>query len=410
MRRITIFVLLVLLVFTWSDMFACTAFLVEDGESVWVGNNEDFYYPYTRMQFIPAKDGDYGRVYFGFNTMFPQGGMNEKGLFYDGFAVQEDLDTPRPDCPDGIFDRIMAECATVEEVLVLVNRHGLHHCLEGMMMFGDETGDSVIIGGDALVRKQGTLQICTNFFQEGVRKEDITCPRYLKAEAMLTSGSASIPILVRQTLKAVSLEDTQYSIIYDLKNKKFFLMFYQDFEKVKTFDLQEELKKGARTYNIPDLFPGNLEYEMRYFEKITPVNNRNMALFLKMCGFLSLLFPLLFVVFKITKKWQTGKSPIFMIPASLLNFIYIMAFSKYSQVFYIGLPESMEGLPVTQVILIHLPITIVVLLSAMVITLYFDSQWKTRNPGLQILFFLNSLVLLVSQGLYLYWDLFRSYI
>lgn len=60
---------------------ACTAFLMKSGNKVLVGNNEDGSNPETRIWTVPAGiNGTFGRIYFGFNDLSAQGGINEKGL------------------------------------------------------------------------------------------------------------------------------------------------------------------------------------------------------------------------------------------------------------------------------------------------------------------------------------------
>jgi hypothetical protein len=73
------------------------------------------------------------------------------------------------------------------------------------------------------------------------------------------SGEISVD-LFRRILDAVHIEKgapTQYSNICDLKNGKLYLYHFHNFDDVKVFDLEEELKKGAHSLDIPDLFPGN---------------------------------------------------------------------------------------------------------------------------------------------------------
>ena len=69
--------ILVGMVFTNPLAYACTAFMASESNLVLVGNNEDYNIPHTRMWFIPAKYGHYGRVYFGYDNWSPQGGMND---------------------------------------------------------------------------------------------------------------------------------------------------------------------------------------------------------------------------------------------------------------------------------------------------------------------------------------------
>ena len=46
--------------------YACTGFMMTDGDLVLVGNNEDYKIPYTRVWFVPAEKEKYGRIYFGY--------------------------------------------------------------------------------------------------------------------------------------------------------------------------------------------------------------------------------------------------------------------------------------------------------------------------------------------------------
>jgi len=65
------------------DNSACTIFMGSSGGKVFVGNNEDFIDPNTYVWFLTPSPDKLGRVYFGYGHELPQGGMNEKGLFFD---------------------------------------------------------------------------------------------------------------------------------------------------------------------------------------------------------------------------------------------------------------------------------------------------------------------------------------
>jgi hypothetical protein len=59
---------------------------------------------------------------------------------------------------------------------------------------------------------------------------------------------------------------TQYSNIYDLKNRRVYLFHYHNFEELLVIDLPEEMKKGVQSYEISSIFsritllgPGNGE-------------------------------------------------------------------------------------------------------------------------------------------------------
>jgi penicillin V acylase-like amidase (Ntn superfamily) len=128
LTRLFIFAFLFMFFVMPPNASACTAFLAAKGDSVFAGNNEDYFNPCTRMWFIPASGKEFGRVYSGFNHFFPQGGMNEKGLFFDGFAtapLKIVKSKARPVFRGSLSDRAMAECATVEEVAALFGRYNL---------------------------------------------------------------------------------------------------------------------------------------------------------------------------------------------------------------------------------------------------------------------------------------------
>jgi hypothetical protein len=68
---------------------ACTAVFVSAGGAVLVGNNEDASMPLSKVWVVPGEGGKYSRLCLGYasdNTI--QGGVNEKGLWFDSFSVE----------------------------------------------------------------------------------------------------------------------------------------------------------------------------------------------------------------------------------------------------------------------------------------------------------------------------------
>ena len=240
---------------------SCTGFLATDGDVVLAGNNEDSVNPQTRVWFVPPEDGRFGRVYFGFDSLSPQGGMNERGLFFDGFATAPRKvvrSTDKPVYIGALIDKVMAECATVEEVLAVFEKYNLEFMKRAMLMFGDATGDSAIIEGDDIVRKQGRFQVVANFYLSQTPAGQSPCDRYDIAVRMLENAEEISVPLCRSVLAAVHSEQetpTLYSNIYDLRRRKVYLYHFHNFENVVVFDLAEELKKGKRVLDLPSLFP-----------------------------------------------------------------------------------------------------------------------------------------------------------
>lgn len=59
---------------------------------MWAGNNEDFTFDFeTYLNVLPPARRKFGAMFFTYGgpKNFPQGGMNEKGLFFDLNAIPE---------------------------------------------------------------------------------------------------------------------------------------------------------------------------------------------------------------------------------------------------------------------------------------------------------------------------------
>ena len=265
MKTLLALAILIVVAFTHLSVHACTAFMMSDGERVLVGNNEDYNIPYTRVWFVPAVNGQYGRVYFGYDNWSPQGGMNDQGLFFDFFAtkpMEVKLSKERPKFQGSIIDTMAAECATVEEVLDLFSRYNLEFMLKFQMFVVDKTGDTAIIEGDDIIRKSGSYQVVTNFCQSMVEENRLpcewykpSCVQYKMAESMLTEGGTASVVHFRDILEATHRNTlgarTLYSNIYDLKNGLVYLYYLHNFDNEVVIDLNEELKKGCHYYELP---------------------------------------------------------------------------------------------------------------------------------------------------------------
>lgn len=250
----------------------CTAFLVCGDGKVLMGNNEDFWNPEVRIWFVPAERGRFGRVYLGYDNLYPQGGMNEKGLAFDGFATARYPlhEQEGKEVFDGqLLDKVVATCATVEDVVEMLTRYDLRLLERAMLMFSDKSGDSVIIEGDEFLRKAGSFQVVTNFYQSRRKNDRGMCPRFDSAVAKLEESKEVSVALCRRVLAATAQEGgapTQYSNVFDLKQGLIYLYHFHNFEEVVVFDLEEELKKGKHVLEIASLFPETYAYRS-YLQK-----------------------------------------------------------------------------------------------------------------------------------------------
>jgi hypothetical protein len=250
-----------------SPALGCLVFCFSDGKHVFGGNNEDYLVPDTRMWFVPAEAGSHGRVYFGFANGFPQGGMNDAGLFFDGLALDRReiaKSAERPPFAGNLADRAMAECATVAEVIALFEKHERTMLAAAQLFFGDRTGDAAIVEGTAVIRKHGPFLVATNFRQSQTPPAAISCERYRIATRMLgEAGDASVDVC-RRVLAATHQEQpaaTLYSNVYDLEEGIVYLYHFHNYENVVQIDLEEELAKGAHTVELKSLFPPTYAFD-----------------------------------------------------------------------------------------------------------------------------------------------------
>jgi hypothetical protein len=249
---------------------ACTGFLATGDDGPLFGNNEDELIPFTKMRFETGENGSYGGVYFGYTNVVGQGGMNEAGLVFDVFGAARNpvtVSIDRENIKGHQIRGLMAECATVADVLEFMARHNLAGMSGArMLMFADATGDSVIIEPNQIIRKSGAFQLITNFYQSedptgaNAYGEGKKCVRFEIAHKMLEDAKRVNISDARKILGAVHMEGdffTVYSNIYDLDDRLVYIYNFHDFANEVVIDLAEELKKGSRVVDLPPLFPRN---------------------------------------------------------------------------------------------------------------------------------------------------------
>jgi len=261
-KKSLVFLISALLLLPNHAAHGCTMFTATKHGKTLIGNNEDWVDPNTKMWVEPAAEGKYGVLYFGFGNMFPQGGMNDQGLVFDGFA------TPylairngegKRSFEDNLINKVMQECATIEEIVRLCEPYSMEGLENAQLMFADRHGDAIIVEGDVFHRKRGDFQVVTNFYLSLLEEGDeIPCRRYKLATEMLSKGDVSVDTF-RSILAAVHAEGewggTQYSNIYDPGEGLIYLYHFHNFQAEVVINLAEELAKGEHVVDLPSLFP-----------------------------------------------------------------------------------------------------------------------------------------------------------
>ncbi|WP_422080529.1 carcinine hydrolase/isopenicillin-N N-acyltransferase family protein [Ulvibacterium sp.] len=254
MKRLNL-ILLTLGILFQQQANACSIFTCSKNGQTLVGANEDEYTSFHYMWFVPATDNKYGAVFFGKNNMQTQAGMNEHGLFFD-FAAIPRIESKNREVNFVTTAEILASCKNIEEALEMFKKYTFS-AFSSQMLMADASGKSVLINADTIVHKTGDYQITTNFNVCNLQDNNYDCLRYDKIDnALAQTKDISVPFF-REILDDVHQEgkvSTQYSNIYDLKNREIHINWFHNYNESIVIDLKEELEKGFRMENLWDLF------------------------------------------------------------------------------------------------------------------------------------------------------------
>jgi len=174
-------------------------------------------------------------------------------VFFDGLSLPYKampVTSARPHFPSGdlaFFDEILARSANVQDVIDLTSRWNRTAGEYAQFLFGDRFGDSVIIDGDTVLRKQGAFQLATNFRLVDNPNPPYPEARYGTVASMLSRSDHYSVELFRQALDAAHAEGeypTVYSQVYELKTGIIHLYQFHDFQHEVVLNVAAELAKG----------------------------------------------------------------------------------------------------------------------------------------------------------------------
>lgn len=248
------------------NSFCCSMFKITMHGKTMVGNNEDYWNPNDRIWFEKGKKCEYGAFYVGFDNFWPQGGINQAGLVFDGFAEDYkaigDTIGKKPLSNDFLKD-IMRKCATVDEVKTYLSKFNLSGLETSMFFFVDKTGKYLVAEGDSLIVGNKEHYLVSNFYPSQVKNEcDVPLSYYQKGRKYLENNKNISVAFCSSVMDTLHQErgwgaGTMYTTIYDLKEGVINLYFFRDYTHVVVFNLNEELLKENHSLIVPDLFPEN---------------------------------------------------------------------------------------------------------------------------------------------------------
>ena len=258
----TIVLLILSLLFSYSAD-ACFILFLKDEHNILVANHEDWFANDAAIKINPPIQGRYGSVIFTFLTEgWAQGGMNEKGLFFDAahtpyqdISFGRDKTTPK----NYPWQEILDKAATVREALEILNHYALPELSEATVMLGDATGDAAIIGvhnNEMDIRPlDGRYLIQTNFNRwHPELNNEPKCERYQEAEQIMSGGPNVNVTTMRNILEQTHQDSlTVYSNIYDLKNRTIYTYNKRNFREAIITTLPDIFKYGECFFSLDSL-------------------------------------------------------------------------------------------------------------------------------------------------------------
>lgn len=242
---------------------ACTIFMKCVGNKVLVGNNED-YLPMARawLWIRPKIKSANGYLLWGFQEKYPEGGMNERGLFIDAAALPEKIaivkNSTKPDFQGYITEKVLQECSSVEQAVRLLGKYNLTWQEKAQIMIVDKSGDYAVIHANYVVRKTGATFALTNYSLGGADPSNFICWRRNTVMNELRKSPLSVELFRQALAKTAQNEPdnaTVYSQVCDLEAGRIYLYQQHNFNQTATLSLAGLLKKGRKGISISTFFP-----------------------------------------------------------------------------------------------------------------------------------------------------------
>lgn len=260
--------------FGFLHAIPCTVYKITKNGKTFVGNNEDYWDANTRIWFEKGKAGEYGAMYVGQDNLVAQGGMNEKGLVFDGFSVQErqiKYKTGKLKFYPTLFKDVIKKCQNTAEVAAMLGKYDLSPLNGGMLLYVEKNGKYLVVEADTMMMGNEDNYLLSNFCPSQTSNvQDLNIPYYQKGRKLMEQHidtSMSYLTQLSDTLHqdfGRGFGGTLYTTIYDLNEGIVNLYFYHDYSVTVKFNLKNELNKKDRILVIPEMFPDNTAGQFHY--------------------------------------------------------------------------------------------------------------------------------------------------
>lgn len=245
---------------------ACSVLYYIDSATgkIYAVNSEDYFLDVNAyIQIEPKSKNKFARLWYGWDK-FAQGGINEKGLFFDAAVTPEQRKIKGYGNPkNNLGDEILANCSTVDEALKFLEKEKIA-LNKSHMMFGDKTGKAVVVewvdGKRQLHWIEDNKLIMTNYLLSEPEAGNYPCYRYESIAnriSELEDNGEEINLLKigntfgQAVQPARELENgrsggTVYTSFIDITDNKFFLSYKLSNKNVIQLDLNKEFAKSKQ--------------------------------------------------------------------------------------------------------------------------------------------------------------------
>jgi hypothetical protein len=260
--------LLLLVLMSYTTVWACTVFSFANENALLFGNNEDYHLEPV-IWFLEGRDPYHNVLCLGFDQGALQGGMNDAGLCYDataGTGILLNWHKELAQAPGNWPTLVLQQCETVEDVEAWIRRYDFSSSGMAQFLYFDKNGDSLIVtsthsGEIAFLKKSAGARVITNFNVTDRSVGTYPCWRYDTAADLvrrleLDLATPSIAYF-RAILNGVHIPGyTAYSNIFDVANMTAYIYRACNFQDVRVIDLLAVFEQGP---------PGSMTLE-DYFE------------------------------------------------------------------------------------------------------------------------------------------------
>lgn len=270
MKTIRNSILIFSLLFIAANAGACTIFSAKDKKGqVWAGNNEDWLFTFkSYITIVPPTANTFGYFYFTYNhpKLDQQGGTNDAGLFFNFNYIPSanyKQGKKKEHYPGGtfkLFEHILQQCSTVQEVIDLFKKYRLDNLETSQLHIADKYGNLGIIAGDSMRITQAPFQVSTNYnvFNPIQNGSEEPCYRMPIAQRILEKNEPSFESFT-QICDSTHQYDpegagTIYSNIHNLSTGEIWFYYGLDYKKPYKTTINELLALGDTSISIHDFF------------------------------------------------------------------------------------------------------------------------------------------------------------